>query len=100
MVLSDGPQNTAWWEHRVLAEGLGIPLVTPGELEVSGDGLRHAELGEVDVVYRRTDDASADGPVGRLLLGPLAAGTRGVVSCGSWRCWSSGSSTTSPSLHG
>jgi uncharacterized circularly permuted ATP-grasp superfamily protein len=78
-VLSDGPGNSAWWEHRWAAEGLGIPLVTPDRLEVRERRLT-LDGAPLDVVYRRTDDCRADSPVGELLLEPLAAGTLGVVN--------------------
>ena len=39
VVLSDGPENTAWWEHRAIAERLRVPLVELGDLDVAGDGL-------------------------------------------------------------
>jgi uncharacterized circularly permuted ATP-grasp superfamily protein len=46
VVLTDGPDNSAYWEHAVLAERLGIPLVTLDEFDPDA----------VDVVYRRTDE--------------------------------------------
>jgi uncharacterized circularly permuted ATP-grasp superfamily protein len=61
-VLTDGPDNAAYWEHRRLAEALGVPLLEPGELDVDA----------VDVVYRRTNADRVDTPVGRLLTGRLA----------------------------
>ena len=39
VVLSDGPENTAWWEHCAIAERLRVPLVELGDLDVAGDGL-------------------------------------------------------------
>ena len=33
-IVSDGPASGAWYEHRRLGRELGIPVVTPGELEV------------------------------------------------------------------
>ena len=33
-VLTDGEQNSAYWEHAWLSRQLGIPLITPDELEV------------------------------------------------------------------
>ena len=79
VVLSDGPLNSAWWEHRVLAGRLGVPVVTHRQLTLGGDRLFHAGQA-VDVVYRRTDDSSLHGPAGRLLAAPLRAGTLGVVN--------------------
>jgi uncharacterized circularly permuted ATP-grasp superfamily protein len=79
VVLSDGPLNSAWWEHRVLAGRLGIPVVTHRQLTLGGDRVFH-DGRPIDVVYRRTDDASLHGPAGRLLAAPLRAGTLGVVN--------------------
>ena len=31
-LLTDGPVNTAWFEHRLLAEAMGIPIATPDTL--------------------------------------------------------------------
>src|SRR3954469_10196392 len=39
-LLTDGPENSAWWEHRTLARRLGISLVTPEKLRLSGGRLR------------------------------------------------------------
>jgi uncharacterized circularly permuted ATP-grasp superfamily protein len=58
-VLTDGPDNAAYWEHQWIAELLDIPLVEPDELDVSS----------VDVVYRRTNVDRLDSPVGQLLHG-------------------------------
>ena len=76
VLLTDGPDNTAYWEHERLAELLDIELLTLDDLNVAG----------VDVVYRRTDDdtlRSADGSltrVGAALLGGLKAGTVACVN--------------------
>jgi uncharacterized circularly permuted ATP-grasp superfamily protein len=58
-VVTDGPGNAAYWEHRRLAELLDIPLVEPDGLDVDA----------FDVVYRRTDAWQLDSEVGRLLAG-------------------------------
>ena len=79
VVLTDGPSSSAYWEHMTLADWLGAPLVTPGDLTADSERLRH-DGRDVDVVYRRTDDDGLDAPAGRLLRGPLAAGTIGVVN--------------------
>ena len=76
VLLTDGPDNTAYWEHERLAELLDIELVTLDELHVEG----------VDVVYRRTDDDTLRGrdgeltSVGAALLGALKAGTLACVN--------------------
>jgi uncharacterized circularly permuted ATP-grasp superfamily protein len=89
VLLSDGPSNSAWYEHRVLAEGLGIPLVQPDALSVRGDRLRALMddgQHDVHVVYRRTDedrlrdDAGRPTWVAEMLLGPLRAGNLAVVN--------------------
>jgi len=85
-VLTDGEDNSAYWEHAWLSRQLGIPLVTFGELEVRDDGclwllargLR--EPRRIDVVYRRTNADRLDSDIGRLLLPPLRAGRIGLVN--------------------
>ena len=55
--VSDGPSNSAWYEHERIARALSIPVVTCAELSVSGDRLIARVNGRrmpVDVVYRRT----------------------------------------------
>jgi uncharacterized circularly permuted ATP-grasp superfamily protein len=59
VVLTDGPDNDAHWEHRWLAELLGVPLVELSALDLDG----------VDVVYRRTNAWQLDSDVGRALDG-------------------------------
>jgi uncharacterized circularly permuted ATP-grasp superfamily protein len=58
-ILTDGPSNSAYWEHRWLADLLEIPLHEP-------DGFDPTAF---DVVYRRTDASQLDSEVGRLLHG-------------------------------
>jgi uncharacterized circularly permuted ATP-grasp superfamily protein len=89
VVLSDGPQNSAWWEHGQIARALGVPLLTPSSV-FSRDGRLHAEVDgdtrQVDVVYRRTDeDRLRDGHgrptwIADLLLEPVRRGTLAVVN--------------------
>ena len=89
VVLTDGPENSAWYEHRCVAERLGLPLVRPSELEVRGDELLariDGRFRRVDVVYRRTDEDRLTGDdgeptgVARLLLEPCRAGTLACVN--------------------
>jgi len=90
VLLSDGPSNSAWYEHRSLAERLGIPIVGPRDLRArEGRVLARLEDGhshEVDVVYRRTDEDrlrdSAGNPtwIAEALLDPLKAGTVSVIN--------------------
>jgi uncharacterized circularly permuted ATP-grasp superfamily protein len=76
VLLSDGPSNTAYWEHERLAERLGIPVVTLDELD----------LDAVDVVYRRTDEDRLRDRAGRLtrvaeaLMPGLRSGRLAVVN--------------------
>jgi uncharacterized circularly permuted ATP-grasp superfamily protein len=89
-LLSDGPGNSAWYEHRVLASRLAIPLVTRDELFVRR-GRLHAQLPgsrsrELQVVYRRTDEDSLRDELGRPtwlaqgLLDPVRRGSLAVVN--------------------
>jgi len=83
VVLSDGPENGAWYEHARIGRELALPIVTPGELEASRGRLfarisrrRH----QVDVIHRRLDAdqiTEADGrptELGELLLPALRSG--------------------------
>lgn len=83
VVLSDGPENGAWYEHERVGRELDLPIVTPDQLESSRERLfarldnrRH----RVDVLYRRLDAdqiTEADGsptPLGELLLPALRSG--------------------------
>jgi uncharacterized circularly permuted ATP-grasp superfamily protein len=86
VVLTDGRENSAYWEHRWAARELGIPLVEPRELEVRAGRLwwRHPDETRtprwVDALYRRTNDDRLDTPVGELLAEPMLKGTLGLVS--------------------
>jgi len=83
VLLSDGPTNSAWFEHEAIAHLLSIPIVTLADLEVRGtelfawvDGSRS----RIDALYRRTDDSRLRDPEGRpsalsqALLGPWRDG--------------------------
>ena len=89
-LLSDGPGNSAWWEHTELARRLEVPVVSPEDLFVR-QGRLHARLEdgatrELQVVYRRTDEdrlRDRDGGATWLagaLLGPCRNGTLTVVN--------------------
>ena len=84
-LLTSGPTDSAYFEHRTLAAAMDMPLVMTGELLVQDDVLwRVGGPGEprrrVDVVYLRMDDRllanrAADGrPLGPALLGAVRAG--------------------------
>jgi len=83
-LLTSGPADSAWWEHRELAERMGVDIVQPKDLIVLADGVYRQSVGRqirIDVVYRRFDEdlldhvAGADGrPLGRRLLTAVARG--------------------------
>jgi len=74
-ILSDGPENGAWYEHERFGRELGLPVVTPDQLEVSRGRLftrRGREREQVDVIYRRLDEDRLCDPGGKLsALGEL-----------------------------
>jgi carboxylate-amine ligase len=83
VVLSDGPENGAWYEHERIGRALGLPIVTPDQLEQSRGRLfaRIArERHQVDVLYRRLDAdqlTEEDGSLtklGELLVPALRSG--------------------------
>jgi uncharacterized circularly permuted ATP-grasp superfamily protein len=86
ILLSDGPANCAWYEHRELAELGELRLTTPDELVADGDRLALRDGRRVQAVYRRTDEdrlRRSDGqltPIGEVLLPALRAGTASVVN--------------------
>ncbi|HEU0023617.1 MAG TPA: circularly permuted type 2 ATP-grasp protein [Thermoleophilaceae bacterium] len=89
VLLSDGPSNSAWYEHRLLAERLEIHLATPDDLYPSRGRLRvlgETTSREVDVVYRRTDedrlhdDQSRPTWVAEVLLDPCRSGRLACVN--------------------
>ncbi|ALE72548.1 carboxylate--amine ligase [Pseudonocardia sp. EC080610-09] len=83
-LLTAGESDPAFFEHRLLAEALEIPLVTPSRLQVTdgavflvGGGRRR----RLTTLYRRMDEtglATARGadhrPIGRALLASMARG--------------------------
>ena len=89
---SDGPGiSSADYEHRELARLLGLGIATVDDLGLEGSRLVHHADGdcagrEVDVIYRRVDDERLTGrdgeptELGRLLIGPLLAGTLGCAN--------------------
>jgi carboxylate-amine ligase len=83
-ILSDGPENGAWYEHERIGHELGLPIVTPDQLELSRDRLfarfSRQRRTQIDVIYRRQDADRLTEPdgslteLGRLLLPALRAG--------------------------
>jgi uncharacterized circularly permuted ATP-grasp superfamily protein len=83
VVLSDGPENGAWYEHERVGRELGLPIVTPDQLESSRGRLSariERDRHQVDVLYRRLDAdqiTESDGSptaLGELLLPALRSG--------------------------
>jgi carboxylate-amine ligase len=75
VLLSDGPDNSAWFEHRTLAAAMGIAVVTPPDLVADRDGVAARLDGvtvAVDVIYRRVDEED----LGEELEGLLRRATR------------------------
>ena len=89
VVLSDGPGNVAFYDHRTVADRLGLPLVSRRDLRLR-EGRLWARVGDaeigVDVVYRRTDEDRLSDPrggltdVARALFEPWAHGRLGLVN--------------------
>jgi carboxylate-amine ligase len=78
VVLTEGPHDSAYFEHAMLAEEMEVPLVEPSGLRITDDGtITVAVSGQrIDVAYRRIDEeqlfASPDAD-GRTLREPLQA---------------------------
>jgi carboxylate-amine ligase len=85
IVLSEGPGDSAWFEHQLLAEAMDVPLAHAGDLVVRDRTVylrRHGARRQVDVIYLRIDEddlvhaSGADGrPLGPSLLSAVASGT-------------------------
>jgi uncharacterized circularly permuted ATP-grasp superfamily protein len=90
VLLSDGPSNSAWYEHVTIGRRLAIPIVAPQDLRPRGGRLYVAlpsgRLREVHVVYRRTDEDQLREPDGRTtwlaetLFDPVRRGSCAVVN--------------------
>ena len=90
ILVSDGPGNSAWYEHTVVARRIGLPLVQPDDLVRKDDEVHFRDesgaVRRVDVVLRRTDAdrVSEQGTgttwVGEKLYEPLRAGKVRMVN--------------------
>ena len=89
IVLTDGPESSAWYEHDRVGRELGMPIVRPDHLETSRGRLFARISGQrrqVDVVYRRQDtDHLVDlggrlTELGALLLPALRSGRMRCVN--------------------
>ncbi len=86
-LFTTGPESSAYFEHRMLAERAGLLLVEADDLEVAGEAVRHAATGErIDSLYLRLDQelvdvVRSDGrPIGAEIFEVAARGGVGVVS--------------------
>jgi carboxylate-amine ligase len=83
-LITIGPDDSAFFEHRLLSDEMGIPLVRPGELTADAGGVRTAGGERLGVLYRRIDEDElfgADGADGR----PLGPGLLAAVESGELR---------------
>jgi uncharacterized circularly permuted ATP-grasp superfamily protein len=92
VVLTDGPDNVAYYEHAQAAERTGATLAQLEDLSAADGRLLHHGRGgagspePVDVVYRRTNEDRARDergeltPVAALLLEPWLSGRLGLVN--------------------
>ena len=80
IVLTDGQDNAAFWEHAFLADRMDVPLAVPADLEVR-DGRLVLGGEPVDAIYRRTNDDEVDSTVGTLLQPVVASGGVKLVNC-------------------
>ena len=90
VLLSTGPTDSAWFEHHMLAEEMGVPVahctelvVIDDEVELHRDGVRT----RVDVLYLRMDEDAlvhaigSDGrPLGASLLAAVDRGTLALAN--------------------
>jgi carboxylate-amine ligase len=89
-LLSAGPSDSAFFEHKLLADRMGVPLVTPRDLQVTEDGVYLVSTGarrRLSALYRRLDErellsaAGADlRPIGRALSKAVARGTVALLN--------------------
>jgi glutamate---cysteine ligase / carboxylate-amine ligase len=85
VLFTQGPEDSAWFEHRLLAQEMSIPLVYSTDLLVDDDVVylyRHGSRHRVDVIYLRMGEETlvhapgADGmPLGPTLLAAIHSGT-------------------------
>ncbi|MFT4261805.1 MAG: circularly permuted type 2 ATP-grasp protein [Nocardioides sp.] len=71
VLVSDGEHNSAWFEHRRLAEAAGLRLALIEDLRSRGGRVELADGTPVRAFYRRSDSDSIRSDDGRIM--PLAA---------------------------
>lgn len=89
-LVSIGSADSAWFEHRMLAEEMKIPVVQCNDLVVTDDVVelhRHGTRSRVDILYLRIAEETllhatgGDGhPLGPALLGAVDRGTVALVN--------------------
>ncbi|EOO01059.1 putative glutamate--cysteine gcs2 protein [Phaeoacremonium minimum UCRPA7] len=87
VLLTNGPENSAWFEHKTLADGAGLLLVQANDLNRSGDRIVHGETGRnIDAIYLRLDDPLIDASkkdgqsIGADILDIAAAGKVRIIN--------------------
>ncbi len=84
-LISDGAENSAWYEHRTLAEGAGLVLAEPEDVTFEG-GRPVVDGQPLDVAYLRLEHELADlvdkggRPVGQGLLEAAIRGQLALVN--------------------
>jgi carboxylate-amine ligase len=89
-LLSAGPVDSAFFEHELLADRMGVPVVTPRDLQVTDDGVFLVGEGQrtrLSALYRRIDElelmdsAGADlRPIGRALGNAVRRGNVALLN--------------------
>jgi carboxylate-amine ligase len=89
-LLSAGPVDSAFFEHQLLADRMGVPVVTPRDLQVTDDGVFLVGEGgrtRLSALYRRIDEqelmesSGADlRPIGRALGSAVRKGTVALLN--------------------
>jgi uncharacterized circularly permuted ATP-grasp superfamily protein len=86
VLLTEGPANSAYYEHQRIAEVAGLVLAELGDLRRSGPRVLLRDGRRVRSVYRRTGDERLRDqhgdltPAAELLLDPMRVGRVGVVN--------------------
>jgi carboxylate-amine ligase len=89
-LLSAGPVDSAFFEHQLLADLMGVPVVTPRDLQVTDDGVFLVGEGgrrRLSALYRRIDEqelmdsSGADlRPIGRALGNAVRRGNVALLN--------------------
>jgi uncharacterized circularly permuted ATP-grasp superfamily protein len=88
-LVSDGPRTSAWFEHAEIGARLGLAVVTPEDLRVSGGAvaarLPGGELRRLRLLYRRTSEEDLRGGDGAAtwlseMIEPIRRGALVVVN--------------------